>query len=209
VTTDGDPLAFCTALYQHTGLDEVIQILTQADDFDLGDHSGPEPDGRLSCAWYELKPRKRPLPASGRRVLAGLELTSETLAIDTMSESRLERCRHRLEELLGDRLRIIHTEAKTVEQALADGQTQEPMEPVILPPETIAQMKEEMLQQWIHASIPALGGMTPREAVRTAEGRQKVLELLDYIEHQRTLYPPPPGTFSADYSAVKKALGLE
>ena len=80
---------------------------------------------------------------------------------------------------------------------------------VILPPETVAQMQEQLLREWIDASIPALGGMTPREAVRTPEGRQRVLDLLDYIEDQQRRYPPPPGTFSADYSAVKKTLGLE
>jgi len=209
VTTDGDPVAYCTARYRHTGMDEIIQILAQANDFSLGDHSEPDPDGSLYFDWYELEPRKPPVPASGRRVLAGLQLTAETLSFNTMSESRLVRCRERLETLLGDRLHLLREETKSIEQALAETPYQEPPEPVTLPPETLARMKEELLQQWIHASIPALGGMSPLEAVRTLEGRQMVLDLLDYIERERTRHPPPPGTFSADYDAVRKALGLE
>jgi hypothetical protein len=51
--------------------------------------------------------------------------------------------------------------------------------------------------------------MTPHEAVKTPEGRQMVLALLDYIERQQASHPPPPGMFSPDYRKVKKMLGLE
>jgi hypothetical protein len=36
--------------------------------------------------------------------------------------------------------------------------------PLILPPDTLAEMEEQMLRQWLDESIPALGGLTPREA---------------------------------------------
>ena len=41
--------------------------------------------------------------------------------------------------------------------------------------------------------------MTPRQAVQTADGRQRVLDLLDYIERRQASHPPPPGMFSPDY----------
>ena len=209
MTPEGDPLIFCRALYRHAGMDEVLHILAQADDFDLEDAPEPGPDGALQFGWYEVGPGKQPLPAPlGRRILATVTLAPETLEIETMSKGRLARCRRRMEQQLGDRLHLLHTEAKSMERALAEEPPEDAPEPVILPPEAIADLEERMLRQWIDESIPALGGMTPREAVRTPEGRQRVLDLLDYIERQQASHPPPPGMLSPDYRKVKKMLGL-
>ena len=209
VTPEGDPLAFCTALYQHTGMDEVLQILSATDDFDLGDAPRAGPDGALQFGWYEMEPSRPPRPAPmGRRVLATVTLTPGTLLIETMSEGRLARGRRRLEQLLRHRLELVHTEVKSMAQMLAEEPSGDAPEPVILPPEQIADLEEQMLRRWIDDSIPALDGMTPREAVRTPEGRQMVLDLLDYIERQQASRPRLPGMFSPDYGKVKEMLGL-
>ena len=86
-----------------------------------------------------------------------MTLTPETIEIETMSEERLAR-RRRMEHLLGDRLHLLHTEAKTMEQALAKGPPEDAPEPMILPPEAIADLEERMLRQWIDDSIPASWG---------------------------------------------------
>jgi hypothetical protein len=188
---------------------EAQQILAPADDFDLGDTPEPGPDGVLQFGWYEAGPGTRPPPAPlGRRVLATLTLTPDTIEIETMSAQRLVRCRRRLERLLGDRIHLLRTQARSVEQALAQEPPADAPEPLILPPEAIADLEERMLRRWVDESIPALGGTTPRQAVRTPEGRQRVLDLLDYIERQQASHPPPPGMFSPDYRKVKRMLGL-
>ncbi len=60
-------------------------------------------------------------------------------------------------------------------------------------------MEDKMLRQWIDESVPALGGLTPREAIKTPEGRQQVSDLLDYIGRQQSRAPRSPGMFSSDY----------
>ncbi len=210
VTPEGDPLLLCSALYRHTGMREAQQILALADDFDLGDTPEPGPDGVLQFGWYEAGPGTRPLPVPlGRRVLATLTLTPDTIEVETMSAQRLMRCRRRLKRLLGDRIHLLRTQTRSVEQALAQEPPADAPEPLILPPEAIADLEERMLRQWVDESIPALDGMTPRQAVQTPEGRQRVLDLLDYIERQQASHPPPPGMFSPDYRQVIKMLGLE
>jgi hypothetical protein len=77
------------------------------------------------------------------------------------------------------------------------------------PPEVIAELEEKMLRQWIDDSIPALGGLTPREAVKTPGGRRQVLELIDYATRMQKMMPKTPGAFAPDYRKVKKMLGLE
>ena len=210
VTPEGDALVFVTAQYQHADMAAIRHILSQAADFDLNDDLEPEPDGALQFGWYETDPGARPTsPPLGRRVLAHLTLTPTTLEVETMSEERLENCVRRLEELVGDRIHLVQTRRKSVEQMLQEEPPASAPEPLILPPDTLAEMEEQMLRQWLDESIPALGGLTPREAVKTPEGRQRVLELLDYIERRQARMPKVPGIISPDYRKVKKMLGLE
>ena len=79
----------------------------------------------------------------------------------------------------------------------------------MLPPGLLAEIEEKMLRQWIDDSIPALGGQTPRQAVKTPEGRRQVLDLIEYIGETQGRGPRPPGMFSPDYRKAKKMLGLE
>jgi HEAT repeat protein len=210
VTHEGDPVVFCHALYQHDGTHHVLHILAGADDFDLGDDLDPEPDGTLRFGWHESEAQAHRNPEQmGQRVLATLTLTPETLEVETMSEERLARCRSRLQELLGTRIRFLQTQTKSVEQVLAEDIPEDVPEPVELSPEALADLEDKMLREWVNESIPALGGMTPIEAVKTAEGRQMVLELFEYIERQYARYPLPPGGFRPDYNKAKGMLGLE
>ena len=99
---------------------------------------------------------------------------------------------------------------KDVDEALRERKSRaKPEEPFIPPPELVAEIEEQMLRQWIDDSIPALGGLTPREAVKTPEGRQQVLELIEYSVQIQKRMPKTPGMFAPDYRKVKKMLGLE
>ena len=211
VTPEGDALVFTNAHYQHAAMEEIRQILKQAGDFGLDDDLEPEPDGSLHFAWFETGPGKRSLHAPiGRRVLANLTLTPTALEVEAMSQQRLDGCCQRLEQLLGDRIHLVGTEAKSVGQALRESKSPpEPKEPVMPPPGVIADLEEKMLRQWIDDSIPALGGLTPREAVKTPEGRRRVLELIDEVEQMQKRMRKAPGVFAPDYRKVKKMLGLE
>jgi hypothetical protein len=191
-------------------METIRPILGQADDFNLDEDLEPDADGALQFVWYETGPGARPLPAPmERRILASLTLTPATLEVETTSERRLARCRRRLEALLGDRIRLIETQTRSAAEALAEGPPAEAPEPLILPPEVVAGLEERMLRQWIDDSIPALGGMTPREAAKTPEGRRQLMALLDYIEDQQARVPPSPGMFTPDYRKVVQMLGLE
>ena len=210
VTPEGDAFAFTNAHYQHDALEDILQVLKQTDEFQADDEDGePEPDGSFHLTRFETRPGARSTPI-GQRVLAHLTVTATTLKVEAMSRQRLDDCCQLLERLLGDRIRLVEIEEKEVDQALRERKPHsEPKEPFIPPPEVIAELEEKMLHQWIDDSIPALGGMTPREAVKTPEGREQVLELLEYVEQMQKRMPKAPGVFAPDYRKVKKMLGLE
>ncbi len=211
VTPEGDPIVSMSAHYQHTALAKIRQILTKADDFGLDDNTETEPDGTLHFPWFETDPDKPGLFAPiGQRVLAHLTLTPTTLDVEAMSQERMERCSRRLEQLLGNQIRLAAHEIKpTGRRRQARQSSPRSTKSFTPPPEMIAQLEEQMLRQWIDESIPALGGLTPRQAVKTPEGRRQVLALIDHAQQAQRQMKKEPGMFTLDYGKVKKMLDLE
>ena len=209
VTPEGAPLVFAQARYRHTDPEGIRQILGATEDFDV--HSPDESDqGRQTMAWLQTKPIPGLAdPVTGQRVLANLTLTPVALEVEAMSKERLANCRKRLESLLGDRIRFESASTRSAQEALRDRAPRpEPEPPVQPPPEVLAELEEKLLRQWINDSIPALGGLTPLQAVKTLEGRQRVLELIAGAEQLQRAYKSPFG-FAPDYRKAKKMLGLE
>ena len=210
VTPEGTPLVFARARYRHADPEGIRQLLSSAEDFNA---PGPEEMGleQQTFGWLQTKPIPGVSdPALGYRVLASLTLTPTTLEIEAMSEQRLAGCRKRLEELLGERIRLEETSVRSVAQALDKRAPQpEPLdEPFLPPPEVLEQIEEQLLRKWISEPIPALGGLTPLEAVKTPKGRRRVLELIDESERMQRFYKKGPG-FVPDYRKTKTMLGLE
>jgi len=206
-TPEGDPLVEVSAHYRHAALPEIRHILIHANDFGLDDNDEAEADGTLEFPWFETDPDKPGLFAPiGQRVLAHLTLTPGTLEVEAMSQERLQRCRQRLEQLLGERISPAKPSRRRRRTAKPSSKSTEPFTP---PPEVIAQLEEQMLRQWIDEKIPALDGLTPRQAVKTPEGRQQVLELIEESEQMQRQMKQVPGMFSPDYNKVKKMLNLE
>lgn len=82
-----------------------------------------------------------------------------------------------------------------------------------LDPETLAALRAELAgiteaasRAWPDEHVPALGGLTPREAMRTERGRHQVEDLLRSFEERQ----PPPNALSAtlDLDLIRQELGL-
>lgn len=74
-----------------------------------------------------------------------------------------------------------------------------------LPEETVRRAYEEWSQQWPDTTVAALGGLTPRQAVTSSEGRRQVEALVDDFEfYQATL----PATQSISLQELRRQLGI-
>jgi hypothetical protein len=208
-TPEGDPLVFAQAFYRHDALDEIRRRLEKAEDFDGDEALEPGPGGVLHVSWLETEAGAAGRMPVGQRVLATVKVTPRRLAVETVSRERRENCCRRLEALLGAHIQMEGMETKSLAEALRGPGPPPQPKPEPLPPEVIAELEERMIRQWLEESIPALGGLTPREAVRTAKGRKLLVALFEYIERQQEEHPPPPGMFSPDYRKAKKMLGME
>jgi hypothetical protein len=69
----------------------------------------------------------------------------------------------------------------------------------------VLEYKERHYAQWLHDSIPALGGKTPRAAARTKNGREKLENILKEIELTESHLPEPS---RYDVRKLRRELGL-
>jgi hypothetical protein len=113
--------------------------------------------------------------------------TPGRLELWCLSKERLSRGKKRLKEILGEDIRhladtyedmkkIIKRKAKEG-PFIEDEALQEKFFPLL------SKTMEEWAHRWVDESIPALNGKTPREAMKTPEGRAKVEDLLKDFEN--------------------------
>jgi len=70
----------------------------------------------------------------------------------------------------------------------------------------LLEFKQRYYTDWLDQPIPMLGGKTPRQAVRTARGREQVDALLKTIENGEARLAPGA---RLDLRPMRRELGLE
>jgi hypothetical protein len=135
-------------------------------------------------------------------VLGQLEIQGRKLSAEVNSASRALELRGIIESRLGGQVRFRADTIQSIERMLAEGGQHGPADAAVERqaaelaehPELRAALQEMMarhFESWVSESIPALEGLTPLEAVRDPEGREKVLALvIDAERHARKMNPP-------------------
>ena len=143
----------------------------------------------------------------GDTVLGRAVVSGETLRIETNSRERADALRKRVETACGDRIRHRgreHADPLPDKAALAlPDSAPESLSPV--PAQLALELKQHHYADWPDQPLPALKGRTPRETVRTAEGRAAVDDLLKDMENEEQRSPPGA---AFDFSEVRRTLGL-
>jgi len=85
-----------------------------------------------------------------------------------------------------------------------EGVSAPPSEPSPEMLEVVGQFKERHYASWLNESIPALDGLSPREAAKRAASRKKLLVLLNEIEYRESRLPEA-GRY--DVAKLRTALG--
>jgi hypothetical protein len=228
VTPEGHPLAFCSAVYRVTDAEAVFQRLDGAEELvfagDSDDYPGalhfnwllrgrsrvpeqPKPSGEVlvhEVSWFldENSPRYRSL--------GDVMLWPNRLELSCISKARLRAGKKLLEHLLG--LSISHQEdwSESIEERMARQPTRPSSGSARSDPTLQAldrKIFEEQMEHWLDEPVVGFGGQTPREAVRTPEGRAKVIEALkmfEYTQAQRR----EDGEMWYEIDRIRKELGL-
>jgi hypothetical protein len=104
-------------------------------------------------------------------------------------------------------------ERQTVEQMMASSRGRpSAKEPVGLPPDEERRIVHQTLtdhyRNTLDEAIPALGNQSPRKAVKTAKGREKVIAWLKMLENRTTQHGPSDPMGSYDFTWIWQELGL-
>jgi len=130
----------------------------------------------------------------------------DRLVVETMAVERLRKLQAVVLEIVPD-ARLVDESTRPGADTL--GETGPDIPPhgagAELSAEDIAAIVRQQEDRWLSERIPALGGLTPRQAVADPAAREELIALLDDVEWQdrRT-----PNAFSMDADRIRSELGL-
>ncbi|HRO59360.1 MAG TPA: SEC-C domain-containing protein [Burkholderiaceae bacterium] len=207
----GEPLLFVTDHYRILDKPALIDALD----------ASPETSADAEGQWTRAS-----LEAEGTsRLLAGIQIGSaqDRIEIFHRTQDSADEGRAWFEKLAGDSVRHLTREitdpAEVLRSKKATGQETQadagpaPAGVLDLPPEVLSQAIEQTLRRsyanWADEPIPALTGKTPRQAIRTAAGLERVKGLLRSYEANETAMATSDGRPAISYQFLWDALGIE
>ncbi len=147
------------------------------------------------------------------RVLATLRLTGAELSVETNSDARMAAVRRSLHDLAPD-LAVVSEQRQPIpdaREAARLAEKQQPsggspfLRPSDQPPEIQAALLQHMLDyenRWLDLDIPALHGLTPRQAAADPTRREDLIRLLD------SFGPEPDSPMGMSPRRLRALLGL-
>jgi hypothetical protein len=194
--TDGDPLLFHRLVYDidspATAFEALKELALGATDREL-----------LASAEYDQRGTLRKLEFSWLRrgnktnkhwdntILGNIKIDEHTLTVEVNSEKRAKKFASLAKKLLGNRARYRTTVIESPEAMLSHGAPemsaaeraeQQALESDPQVQAQLARLLEAHYENWLDEKIPALDNKTPRQAVKTPDGRETVEALLTQFE---------------------------
>jgi hypothetical protein len=220
--TDGDPMCFHKLLYDidapQAAFDALKGLALIHDEEELLADAERDDAGRLHKVAFSWHKRGNKLHKSwDNTILGNLTIEGLTLTVEVNSEKRAQKFRALAEKRLKGHARYKTTVIESPEAMLAEraqGKSSDPEalsdhEQLIQLPEVQAQLADMMrahYENWLDEKIPALGGKTPRQAVKHPDGRELVEALLAQVERDAPRQFPFP--LDEMFSRLRAELGL-
>lgn len=218
VNTDGDLLAFCRVTYEVPSPRAAFEALRH---LSLG-HTDAEllADASFDQAGELVSVELTWLKAGNARMdwkmtsLGNIKIEGRRLIAEVNSERRARRFRKIAEHALPPAgCRHLSTVVESAEVALESYVREHPDGPpneddLSHNPEVQALLRETLLKHyrsWLDLKIPSLNGKTPREAVKTADGREMVEALVLELERRKV---GPAGLSKEIAAELRATLGL-
>lgn len=170
-----------------------------------GKETGPKAESGLSLASWD---------DTGALVLGHVDLHGKWLVLEVNSLARADRGKQMLRQLLGGLLGAPVAATQSVESALEEhrGRKRSSARDVAppLPADEAARVTKAFLDRHyrrvIDEPLPAIGKASPREAVGTPEGREKVIGWLKYLENGERRRAQKEGTPPYDFTWMWREL---
>jgi hypothetical protein len=194
--TDGDALVLQDACFRVGDGIALGRELASREDLEYDDAEG---------AWIWSRPATIGGPEA-RTIRGHLTLLDDRLLLEVNSRERLEEARTWLEAIPGVSLESFTARDVQENELPLDDRLPSTPEPA-LGPEDVEHLRGLMLdhyRRWVDESVPILGGLTPREACATPEGRRKVERLVRTMPGMGT----PGGVIEPPREEILRELGI-
>ncbi|MGH9225937.1 MAG: DUF1841 family protein [Acidimicrobiales bacterium] len=190
LTMEGEPVVLCEARYQVgdlAALASLDKVLARDDEL----------------TWSEAVEVDRRPWIRGTVAVDGAELV-----VTANSEARFGRLCRAVESAVPGLELLAQKATPAADLIAARGSSSSLPLPQAVPPEAadaVAAFLREQEDRWIDERIPALGGLTPREAAHDPTRREQLEALLHEFDRRQ----PPPGALTLDTGHIRTALGLD
>lgn len=220
--TDGEPLEFITVHYPlvararaaavRAALDGLPSLLKENDAFWNWIDGKPARSKRKKRAATDVQTFGTTME-NGAPVLGNVEVTAKGVTLSVNSEARAVRGRALLEPVLAGLVREPLTERETIAQMRSSPAARAGRRDAgRLPPEDERRIVHKGLTDHYRTTldepIPALGNRSPRNAVKTPKGREKVIAWLKMLENHTAHQGPDDPMGSYDLTWMWQELGI-
>jgi hypothetical protein len=204
VNFEGDPIEFSAAEYEVTDPAQAASALLHTGEFEETQESGT---ASRAFAWLETGKKK-----DNRRSYGRIEIRDGVLRLECNSRARLAKGKRLVKKHAGKWLRHLRDTFESLDDARRRAKESPEPEPAssidpAVEREIILKYKAKHYETWPDEALPALGGRTPREAVRSREGKAAVEALLRDFENTEDR-ERQRGKPAFDFSGLRKTLGL-
>ena len=219
--TDGDPLELTTLTYELgvTITEAVAQLTPLArlrGDVHLADEVRNAAGTLTTATLTWIKSGNRKHKDWDNTTLGTLRLDGSRLVVEVNSARRRRRIEKEIAKCLGSAATLVDTTITDLAEALERRREPHSVAPTHLvtpadsprPPELEAieaELARKHWDAWLDTKVPALGNRTPRQAAKTASGRERLEALLaDYSQKSVS----GRNAFEPDIGTLKRKLGL-
>ena len=204
VNREGDDIEFCHADYSYVDEPALLAKLRTLEEL----KEEPSKPGETHFAWIGSATE------GSRPVYGHVQAGGGHLRLEAQSRTRLELGRGLLEMHAGRLLQHrgdSHLSLDDFKQQIASSRGPR-QRPEAIPTEAerdiVLQMKARHYATWPDERLPALGGKTARQAVKSKSGRKAVLALIRDMERDEA-HEAKAGQPAFDFTPLRRVLGLE
>jgi hypothetical protein len=207
--TDNEELVWIRSRYRFAPKDQAALLQTLAGDqaMDAEPDESPDPGGVWHYSWG------RDGTALGRTLLGQIRVGPDFLEFECNSRERREELVRRVVAKHAKALTLESSDATPMDRAMLEEQARSlanspaPEARDLSGEPEVAKVIDSIHMRWVDGTVPALGGITPREAVKTAQGRQRVIDLLHEFENMDAR--ARQSAYRFDYNRIRRELGLD
>lgn len=194
--TDGEPLVPQTLYYAISDPQEAFDALkhlcvTESQEDILKDATRSETGVLLSVSFPWVRDETAGVTPMSNTILAHIDIDETTMIVEVNSENRAAAIREVIEQALGAGAQFRTASFAPLEDTgdeYEDEDRQDVHDTLMQDPVVREHLERRFLEhweKWVDAPLPALDGETPRQAMATPTGREKVATLIRNAELNR------------------------